>query len=567
MSRKATLLQKPLDDIHNIITAAQPKRKHVEYKQETIDRITNILLMQMVTGKSPQYAENTLELKGEMIYAFAREILKSADPISKLKGFVRKHKKDHGKKIFKTSPTTLNQALGRISMKTADSILDGATASLEVNLRKQGLWSNEVVLALDPYHTRYFGKHVNRFHNWGSIGQKPTYFRTYKEVSLYASTPQLIMRSAVEPVLPKDKRLRNLPLWISELQHQVTILHNSGTQVKCIYADREFYSSMGMAYSYLGFWNPSVSLKKNPRLIVPKKMWGDKEEDKWTYLLTPNTPEILADHIELDYYLNKFLGSRINELDMKGNGTRYLVPTWSVAVFDTYGNGKELKPLSWGKKEALCIQAGLQEVLKSLKDAEMQYSKFIVKHNLKKASILSYKGKKRSIFSTIAEKILYLGCWKAKASVKYWEKKKADLSKRLIFFSVSARPDDYPNDCAEELVALATGYHERWGVESGFKDIKYKFQIKTNSRKPTARHVRFVIGALVYNAWHYYRLLRIARIMKKRKKKWKPYEVGHVPTRKKYEREYGSVLDAGCFTHLLLKQSLVSTLKRELAKI
>lgn len=567
MSRKATLLQKPLDEFHKLITVAQPKRKQINLKQNTVDRITSTLLMQMVTGKSPQYSCETLALIGEMLYTFACDILAKDNPKSALEQFITAHKRDHGEKIFKTSPTTLNQAIGNVTIKTADHIMDEASAKIEDNLRKQGLWSKDTVLALDPNHTRYYGKYVNRFHNWGHVGQKPTYFRTFKEVSFYASTPQLIMRGAVEPILPSDKRLRKLPIWVTTLQNQCIRFHDSGTRVKCIYGDREYYSSLAMAYSYLKLWVPSKNDEKGPRFVVPKKMWGDREKNKWTYLTTRDSPEIMPDRIELDYYFNKFLGNKVNSLDKKGNGTRHMVPTWSVAVFDTYGNGKELKPLSWGKKEALRIQAKLQSASKDLKDAESAFSTFIKKHNLTNAKVPSYKGKKRSIFNSIDEKLLYFGCWKAKASLKFWQKKKFDLTKRLIFFSVSANQEDDLKECTDELIALAGGYHERWGVESCFKDLQYKFHIKTNSRKVTARHVRFVLGALVYNAWHYYRLLRISRILKKRKKSWKPYVPGHVPNRKKYERKYGSILDAGCFTHQILRRSLISTLKRELKTI
>jgi hypothetical protein len=567
MSRKATLIQKPLDDIQNLITADQPKRKHLKFKLNTVDQITNSLLMQMVTSKSVQYSNQTLELMGEILYHFGKDIASHSDPLKALNSFLDNHRKDHCRNMFKTSPTTLNKTLNNISPKTADNALNIATAKIEENLKKQGLWAKETILAFDPNHTRYFGNRVNRFHNWGSVGQKPTYYRTFKEVAVYASTPQLILSGSIEPVLRSDKRLRGLPVWLIDLQSQVTKFHAAGTNAKCIYGDREFYSSLAMAYSYLGLWDPTNGVEGNPRFIVPKKMWGDKELDKFSYLLDSNSPEIKLDFVELDYYYNKFFGTRVDELERKGNGTRYLVPTWSVAVFDTYGNGKKHKSLEWGKKEATRIHKKIQDAEKNKVASESQYSTFIKQHNLTKSKVPTYRGKKRSIFNSELEKELYMACWAAHNSLKYWESKKTDLCKRLIFFSISARPGDCPEKLEKEFEKLAEGYHERWGVESAFKDIQYKFHIKTNSRKPNARHIRFVLSALIYNAWHYYRLLRISRILKRKRKKWKPYHSGILPRRKKYERKYGLILDAGCFTHQILKQSLLTTLRFDLAII
>ena len=567
MSKKASVLLKPLDHIHKLLTTRQPKTKYIEHQPESVDRMTNLILTQMITSKSPQYGNETLKLFGEILYEFSSILLKNDQPLTLLKEFQATHKKDHGQGLFTISATTLNQTLGKIRPSTADTVLSEATTDIEYNLRKQGLWTSEQILALDPSHTRFYGKHVNRFHNWGSIGQKPLYLRTFKEVAVYASTPQLIMGGAIEPVLPKNKSQREFPIWMTEVQNQVLHLHETKNRVKCIYGDREYYSSLAMIYSYFGLWNLAVPPDANPRFVVPKKMWGDKEGDKWSYLLIPDSPEILKGQIELDYYFNKFIGEPLKVLQRKPNQTRYLIPTWIMAVFDTYGNGKELRTLDWGKNEARRLEARLQEARHTLKAAESEYGQYLLTHPATHGKIPTYRGMKKRKFQNTVEEQLYLACWSANNSCRYWETQKTNLSKRLIFFMVSSRPNERPERCLEEIRALVQGYHERWGVESCFKDIKYKFLIKTNSRKPSDRHVRFVLSALVYNAWHYYRLLRIARISRKRRKKWKPYWAGKLIRRKKYERKQSTLLDAGSFTHSLLRLSLLLTLQRVITKI
>ncbi len=567
MSKKSSTLQKPLDAIHDLITAKQPKCVHKNFNPLTIDKTTNTLLMQMISGKSPSFAQKTLQLIGNILYQFSKEIIQKKDPKNALKSFIEENKKDHGRSIFSTSSTTVNTCLNQIQSKTADHTLSKVNKSIQTNLKKQGLWSKSILLAVDPSHTLYYGKYINRHINWGTVGQKPTYKRTYKEVAVYATTSQLITNATMEPILPSDKWKRSLPVWIQQVQKQVLESNNQGTTVKGIYGDREYYSSLGMAYSRLGLWNASFSVNQNPRLITPKKIWGSKEQTKWEFLLSPDSSVMVQDFIELDYYMQKFLGKCVYALQKNKKGTRFLVPTWSYAVFDAYGNGKKIQTLQWGKIESQRIQRKLQEARNYLKIKELKYMEYIRKLPNRICKPLSYKGKKRKIFKNNDEKILYHACWKAKNQIKYWEKKKEKLCKRLMFFSVSSREDDKILDVVEEIHDLVSGYHERWGVESAFKDVKYKFNLKTNCRKASKRHIRFILSALVYNGWHYYRLLRSARIIKKKKKKWKPFVCNIIPKRKKYERDYGSVLEAGRYIHQLLEISLKSTMKKVLAKI
>ncbi len=567
MSTKSSLLQKPLDAIHDLITAKQPKRAHKVLHPLTLDKITNTLLTQMITGKSASFAQQTLQLIGNILYQYSKEILQKDDPKRALKSFVEQNKKERGRSLFSTSATTMNSCLKRIRSKTANHSLSKLNKSIQINLKKQGLWSPSTLLAVDPSHTLYYGKYINRHINWGTVGQKPIYKRTYKEVAVYATTSQLITNASMEPILPSDKWKRSLPVWIQQVQKQVLESNSQGTITKGIYGDREYYSSLGMAYSRLGLWDASCPVTQNPRLITPKKIWGKRELTKWEFLMDPNSTVITQDFIELDYYMQKFLGTLVHSLKKNKKKTRFYVPTWSYAVFDAYGNGKKVQSLQWGKLEAQRIQKKLQEAQHHLKDEEFEFTDYLRKQGNRKCKPPSYKGKKRRIFKINDEKLLYQACWRAKSQMKYWESKKSKLSKRLMFFSVSSRENDDVQTIVEEIHDLVRGYHERWGVESAFKDVKYKFYLKTNCRKASGRHVRFIFSALVYNSWHYYRLLRTARIIKRKRKKWKPFGSHSIPKRKKYERDFGSVLQASRYIHQLLGISLKLTMTRALANI
>ena len=562
MTTKSTPLQKPLDCIQALLTVKQSKRARIHSKPETIDRITNTILMQMITGDSPGKANETLELMGELLFDFTTQILKSPSPLKTLEHFKSINQQDKGKKIFTASPTTVNRHIGNITKKTADSILHEGVKDISNNLKKQGLWSSSTLCAIDPNHQLYRGKYINGQINWGTVGQKPMYKRAFKEVAIYATTSQMVTNVTTEPILPNDKWKRPLPGWIQQIQQFIVDMKAQGTKVRGIIGDREYYSSIGNAFSYLGLWDASCPSVDNPRLITPRKIWGDRDQTKWDYLITPDSTPIIEDTIELDYYFQKFLGSYVHHLPKNKSGTRFYVPVAQVAVFDAYGNGKKIKSLEWGKKRAIEITQKIQDAKTYLQHQEEAFLKYISQFKNREHKKPSYHGARRRKFNNSREKILYNACYSAHDRIKFWKKEKEKLSRRVMFFTVSLRECEDLETIHEEVTLLVRGYRERWGVESLFKDVHYSFRVKTNSRRGTGRHVRFILSALVYNAWHYYRLTRLARIIKRKRRKWKPFYGSIVPFRKKIERKYAPLLSAGGFLHLLLGCSLKICMKR-----
>jgi hypothetical protein len=70
-----------------------------------------------------------------------------------------------------------------------------------------------------------------------------------------------------------------------------------------------------------------------------------------------------------------------------------------------------------------------------------------------------------------------------------------------MFFAISFIPGDDPVTNPSSFIDFAKDYHERWGIENGFRDVKARFLSKGRSRHPCMRQFRLVIGMMLYNRW------------------------------------------------------------------
>jgi len=70
-----------------------------------------------------------------------------------------------------------------------------------------------------------------------------------------------------------------------------------------------------------------------------------------------------------------------------------------------------------------------------------------------------------------------------------------------MFFAISVVPGDDPEGNPDMFIAFTRDYHERWGIENGFRDVKDRFLAKGRSRQPCMRQFRLVLGMMLYNRW------------------------------------------------------------------
>ncbi len=565
---QACAFDKGLDGIESLLSMPRTKKKTPNSSQETIMKCKNIILGQMITGDSTDDSVALLRLIGKVVYEFAKSVYENFKVNSNfLKDFIDQNKACQGKHLFTVSSTTLRRISDDFPVQDANNLLDAQVATISKRLAKQGLKPPYQLLAIDPSDVLYRGKFSNQWTPYAYTGQQTQYKRAFKENVLYSDPLQMICGVLPSPIKGKKSPHSSLSLWIQQVKNQISLSNSLRCPSKLILGDREFYSGIGNAFSYLGLWDESRPPSQNPRMVVPKKIWKNASAKKWAYLLDTGSKIIEQDSIELDYYDQPFLGDSLSRLPQNPKGTRFYVPLAKVAVFDNYTNKHERKTIDWAYIEANKVNEQLRILKIELKDSEIAYLQFLRKNKRDSIKKPSYGKKKRSVFQDYDEKVLYNECFRIYNQIKRWKKRKEKLLKRLMFFSVSLHENEEIEQVEEELVSCADIYHQRWGVEIGIKLVKYEFPVSTNSRKPTKRHLSWIMSSMVQNSWHFYRLTRAARKIKDIYPKWKPYNEQNPLIRKKWEREFRPILTARAYIMELMRKSLNLCMKKALNEI
>jgi hypothetical protein len=557
--------EKGLDGLFDLLLSPRSKKKTPHSSFETFSKCRMTLLGQTMVKGSEEDSIAALQLIGTVIFAFAKRIsLQLQKNPNFLSHFIEEHQSDAGKQLFTVSAPTLSKVLDDFPEQDATRVLTQQVKTISQRYAKQGLMPPFQMLAIDPSDTIYRGKYPNQWTPFAYTGQKNQYKRAFKEEVLYLDPVQMIGGLAPAPIIGIKSRDQVLPLWLSQIQLQIFHADANHSPIQNIYGDREFYSGIGNAFSYVGLWNPTRSPQENPRLIVPKKIWGDASAKKWAFLLDKSSKIVERDEIELEYYDQPYLGDLLSHLPHNPKCTRYMVPVLSVAVFDNYPNGHKPQNMDWAHLEANTIEVHLKMLPRELADAESAYISFLRKNKRKSCKAPSYGHKPRTIFKDHDEKVLYQECLRLHKCFEAWKQKKEKLSKRLMFFTVSLHENETIEGREHEFITMVELYHQRWGVEIGVKLVKWEFPIVTNCRKPTRRHLNWIISALLENSWHFYRLTRAARIIKQTRPEWKPFDPENPVKRKKWNREFRPTLSARGYIMELMANALIDIIKQEI---
>jgi hypothetical protein len=550
-------LHKALDVIINFLTMRVTKKRRAQMKPDTIDKSSLMILSQMASKEHPEDAGNWLSLIGISLYTFAEQLKNAGDQRDQIiEQFLKMNHKDKGATLFSVSATTINRVFDKVPKHDSDLMLSQQLTDISQRLRKDGLQSKDAILAIDPSDTKYTGNFHNQYTPWGFTGQKDTYSRGFKENMLYINPGSFIESSNLQIVQPQSRAGRDLPLWIQQCQQALRDEQARGVSIRLLEGDREFFKALGFAYSRFGLWDPTLKHLENPRFLCPKKVW-DNSEYKWVYLLNKQAPILENEQISLEFYQTKFLEGYLDRLPSNRAKTQYCIPVVSVAVFDSYLNGHRPETMTWAHDRAAQIAAQIKTIGDDLKVYEKDYLEYLKKQQqfkyqskcktsaTKKIQIPKYNGKRRTVFKDPEEKVLYRNCCRIYDLLQEWEKKKSKLCARLMFFYLSLYEGEEITGKEAEFSTLIREYHERWGIENGFKMIKYHFLLKTNCRGACARHSRWILSCMVYNTWHYWRLVRASRILKRTDPNWKPFDSTiYPPVRKKYERKMHPILTA-----------------------
>ncbi len=440
--------------------------------------------------------------------------------------------------------TTADAMVPRLTRAEMDGVLGQEYCAAMAELGELGARSPAVTLVIDDTSSRAMAKHVNGAFSYINVGQKKTWERGFKFPSIYDATHQLFVGCHHADYRLKEDQKRALRPWVQDLRAKVATVRAAGSAVAVIEGDRYYFAGEFYAASYFGMLDPGAPACGQPRLVVPRKFTREKDNFKWNYLLDMTRPEVFTDFLNLSPYTHPALIGQCGAAFAKGEKGQYQVPYASVAVVDEYGRENQ-RTLAEVRREARKVQEGIVRCTAALPAAEEAYLVHYRKVEKKKGVAPGRgRGAKRANFKDAEDERLYRECLRLQDALKSWKEKKADLLEALMFFAVSLRPGEDPTSNPATFLALARDYHERWGIENGFRDVKHLFLRPGRSPKPTRRQFRLMVGMLLYNAWHLQRMREMLEIYRIPAWNKRPYDPRRPHIRRKLEQKFGDVRSA-----------------------
>ncbi len=440
--------------------------------------------------------------------------------------------------------TTADAMAPRLTRAEMDDVLGQEYLAGMAELDALRARSPAVTLVIDITGERAASRHLNGAFSYINVGQKKTWERGFKFPSIYDATHQLFVGCHHADYRLKEDQKRALRPWVEDLQVKVATVREAGSTVAVIEGDRYYFAGEFYAASYFGMLDPGAPAREQPRLVVPRKFTREKEDFKWNYLLDPSQAEVFMDFLNLSPYTHPALVGQCATAFAKGVKGQYQVPYACVAVVDEYGH-KDPRTLAEVRAEARKVKAAIDACTAALPAVEGAYLAHCPKVKGKKAVVPGRgRGAKRANFKDAEDERLYRECLRLQDALKSWKKKKADLLETLMFFAVSLRPGEDPASHPATFIALARDYHERWGIENGFRDVKHLFLRPGRSPKPTRRQFRLLVGMLLYNAWHLQRMREMLEFYRVPAWNKRPYDPRRSHIRRKLEQDFGDVRSA-----------------------
>ena len=343
--------------------------------------------------------------------------------------------------------------------------------------------------------------YYNGNYSYVVVGQTSTWQRGFVYPTEYDATHQLFMGSRHRDYRLIDSEKKGVRPWVRDVSEKSKMARDLGIDQVLIEGDRTYFNAELFAMACLGLIDPGASPGHGPRVIVPRKFTREKDDFKWQYLLDKTKPQVFTDYIGLNPYTNPALKCACEKAFKKAPNHHYLIPYTCVATIDEY-NSREKRTLDEARARAMVVQAGIDHETSFVTQAITSYMEISFAENGKHVKAPTFgRGSRRKRFASGKERKAYEACFKSHVRLEKWKKEKAALLKTLMFFAISMLPEDDPVANPSIFIAFAHDYHERWGIENGFRDVKERFLAKGRSRQPCMRQFRLVLGMMLYNRW------------------------------------------------------------------
>jgi len=501
---------KILRDISRLLTMPTRRDATVSHEPGTVEKASLMMLTSIMLDSGLDDSMRLLDAIQFIIWQFSKTVDTTDNPGCTIHEMVTVLDPEQHPHALSVHRTTVTEMVPQADRAQLDEELEAQYKECMGELDALGAKSKASIIIPDDTHEKVRSKHYNGNYSYVVVGQTSTWQRGFVYPTEYDSTHQLFMGSKHRDYRLIDSEKKGLRPWLKDISSKSVIARELGIEQVIIEGDRAFFTAELFACANLGKIDPGASSGHWPRVIVPRKFTREKDDYKWKYLLDTSKPQVFIDYIGLSPYTNPVLRQPCADAYKKDNRGNFQVPYTCVAMVDEYNSG-EKRTLEEVRARAKIVQDNIDQ---SSAEYEKCVKKYMVLNKAKKGKKAKEpafgRGARRKRFASDAEHRAYDECYESQERVDRWKKEKASLLKTLMFFAISMLPGDDPVANPSMFIDFARDYHERWGIENGFRDVKQRFLSKGRSRKPCMRQFRLVLGMMLYNRWEVERK-RIAR--------------------------------------------------------
>lgn len=536
---------KALRIISKTLSLTTRRESEIKHDAETIEKSTLMLISAIMLKCGLDTARKFQNSICDIILYVLKLVESSQDKSTILNKLIDVFNSENQIKPLSVHRTTLQRSIPQLTKKSIDKTVENDYVNCISDLKEIRGVSKKIIISIDSTHQGSRTKYRNGNLRYIHIGQSTNWERGYEFPSIYDCTNQLFLGvNHVDNFLP-DNQKRLVREWIQTLQKKVKLVESTGSNVKVIEGDRLYFTAEGFATAYLGLFNEGKPSSQQPRLVIPRKLTKGKDDFKWNYLLNNDISQVFMETIGLSPRKTPGLKNMCKGTFPKSSDySRFLIPYVCVAMVDEY-HKKSNRSLKKIRKIAQKTQKKIESIeneLPKVTQEYLNYRKQLGHKNIRLPSIK--KGKRRKFFEDKLDKDLYFKIHRLLNELKALKTTKTGLLKSLMFFAISTRPNEDPTRNPKMFIKYAEDFHERWGIENGFKDIKQVFIRNVRNRKPTRRLLNIAFGMVLYNHWHTDRM----KIMVKQLRNNVWNIVPWIPTRswvrRKIEKKFGSKLSA-----------------------
>lgn len=497
------------------------------------------------------------------IYFTLVKIKDSKQVVMTLDRFLADLSPDQHIKPLSASRTAVSDNLTQDTKENLDHKLQENYISSMQNLATFKARSKEIILAIDGTPEKTRSKYLNGQYSYVNIGQKNTWKRGFTYSGVYDSTHQLFLSCPHKNYHKSKHQQGQLQDFIIQLQNCCRVVEEAGSSVKVIDGDRGYYDAELFAAAYFQQFTTFCRNPYDVKVIVPKKFTREKMDKKIAFLENSKSTTITKSSINLSKYTHPALIALCKAMKIPEQDSLFKIPIVEVAMIDDYSQ-KSHRNLEQLKFEWKTSKKNLQASNERLDRLQNEYLTLQKQAKIKDPKkITKITQRKKHLFKTFE---LYTKYGEIRRTLIYLKKLKSSREKilqSLIFFTISTTQNETIDPNSIKFIKLAKAYHERWGIENGFKEDKSKFIRSVRYRKSTKRQWNLELGMMLYNQWHVCRMAKMLAIKRKTMWNYVPWDPHQPFFRRRIEREHGDVLSAEAY----LLQILEYGVKLQLQKI